>query len=243
MINKHLLSISQLARENIRQNKKNLFVFDLDSTLFDVSKRSQQIVIDFSLDVLHRKQFPRETELLKSIKIEQTDWGIRESVERLPFAHHPPQEFYVQLKNYWMERFFDSSYLHHDEPYPGAVEFVSELAISHLNSIVYLTGRDIKRMLLGTEASLRSHNFPLDKKNVSLALKPDTHISDTDFKCGWFKNIELLEYQNIWLFENEPVNIEKVASEHPKVEFIFFDSTHSGKLASPTHYPIITNYL
>lgn len=242
MKNQFLQEIKVEAQKSLLEGHQNLLVFDLDSTLFDVSPRSQKILLDYSNEPHHQLQFPEETALLKSIKVSPTDWGIRTSVERLPFVTPPSNDFFLGIKHYWIERFFDNSYLHHDLPYAGAVEFVNHFAKNPANSIAYLTGRDMKRMLLGTEQSLSHHGFPLGP-HISLAMKPNTDISDTEFKCQWFDKIETLNYAHIWFFENEPTNIERVASEHPKVEIVFFDSTHSGKLASPTHFPTITDYL
>jgi hypothetical protein len=238
-----LQEIKVQSAKNLQQGLKNLFVFDLDSTLFDVTPRSKKIIEDFSTDPAHADAFPNETPLLRHIQMSPTDWGIRSSIERLPFVSEPPAEFFIGVKNYWMERFFASDYLHHDVPYAGAVTFVNHLAAHTDNHIVYLTGRDIKRMLVGTERSLALSGFPIDRPNVQLALKPHTDIPDTEFKCQWFSQIEPLHYANIWFFENEPVNIERVVKDHPQVAIIFFDSTHSGRSPSPTQYPIISDYL
>ncbi len=243
MKNQYLQEIKGRAKKSIREGHRNLLVFDLDSTLYDVSPRTQKILVDFANEPHNKSQFPQETELMKAINVNPSDWGVRTSVERLPFISPPPNEFLLGIKNYWMERFFDNSYLHHDTPYSGAVDFVKHFASNPGNDIVYLTGRDMRRMLLGTEKSLAQHGFPLPGKNVRLAMKPNGDISDTEFKFQWFSKIESLNYAHIWFFENEPTNIERVASEHSTVEIVFFDSTHSGKLASPTHFPTISDYL
>lgn len=252
MRNSILQKIKEQVNEDRRRGRRNLLVFDLDSTLFDVSFRSQKILLEFALNPDHQTRFPKETNLLKDVIIAPTDWGIRSSIERLPFEHPPQQDFLEHVKTFWMRHFFDSKYLDHDQPYPGAVEFVRFFANQPLTDIVYLTGRDIKRMLIGTERSLQLHGFPTpgfpmssdaSQGHVKLALKPDTHISDTDFKCQWFHQIEMLRYHHIWFFENEPANIDRVMREHPSVEIIFFDSTHSGKLPTPSHLPSINSYL
>jgi hypothetical protein len=243
MKNPYLQKIKDQAKQTIFQGTQNLFVFDLDSTLFDVGPRIQKIIMDFAAEDAHAAKYPIETKLLKNVKVSPSDWGIRSSIEKIPFTSAPPADFFTSIRTFWMEKFFSNDYLNHDEPYDGAVEFLNHLADIPGNNIAYLTGRDVKRMLLGTEASLSQHGFPVGAPNITLALKPNTEISDTDFKCDWFYQIEHLNFANIWFFENEPTNIERVAREHPQVQIIFFDSTHSGKLPSPTDFPTISDYL
>ena len=54
---------------------KNLLVFDLDSTLFDVSPRTKKILQDYTLDPKHDKIYPKELEILKEVEIQVGDWG------------------------------------------------------------------------------------------------------------------------------------------------------------------------
>lgn len=243
MKNQCLLEIKAVAQKSIDEGHRNLLVFDLDSTLFDVSPRSEKIVLDFAHDPARQNNYPVETALLKNIKIGPRDWGIRTSVQRLPFVTPPPKEFVSELREFWKEHFFASDYLHHDLPYPGAVDFVRHFADHPQNQIVYLTGRALKRMLLGTEHSLKSHRFPYHQTNVQLAMKPDVAIADTEFKIQWFQQMALQSFAHVWFFENDPGNIESIASEHPQVKIIFFDSTHSGERPSPTSHPIIKDYI
>jgi len=95
----------------------------------------------------------------------------------------------------------------------------------------------------GTENSLMQWKFPLQKGRATLALKPDNEIEDKLFKSNFFTGIKEFAYEKIWLFENEPVNIELIRKNHPEIELVFFDSTHSGIGSSPADLPTIMHYL
>ena len=47
---------------------------------------------------------------------------------------------------------------------------------------MYLTGRDVPRMLEGTQKSLREHGFPLGQAGIELRLKPVAEWDDAEFK-------------------------------------------------------------
>jgi hypothetical protein len=135
--------------------------------------------------------------------------------------------FFHALHSYWADGFFANDYLHHDEPLPGAVSFVQEL--HQLGAgIMYLTGRDVPRMWKGTAASLKQHGFPIDLPGVELVLKPDQALDDARFKVEIVRSAEE-RYERIWLFENEPVNLNLMSRECPEVGLVFIDSTHSGR--------------
>src|SRR5688572_16859949 len=68
-----------------------LAVFDLDSTLLDLTLRVATIVDAFALEPANRARFPKECDSLKKIQILRTDWGIGEALGRLGMtdATHP----------------------------------------------------------------------------------------------------------------------------------------------------------
>ena len=204
-----------------------LAVFDLDSTLFDLTLRVSQIVDEFAESPLYRERFPKECADLKRIEILATDWGIGEGLVRLGLQQEKCAEFWKALHDHWAAAFFSNDYLHHDEPLPGAVEFVLELRKLGAH-IMYLTGRDIPRMYEGTEKSLLARGFPVDPVDARLVLKPEAPLDDARFKVDVLKEAEKT-YDRIWLFENEPVNTNLVAKECPRIGIVFIETTHSGR--------------
>lgn len=230
------------TKESTARGRRSLAVFDLDSTLFDVSPRIQKIVGELALENSLLEKHPEVVEKLKQTKIERGDWGIKTAMIRMGlFDTHP--ELTILAKNFWSQRFFSNEYLKHDVPYPGAVDFVKKLN-SFGADIVYLTGRDQIRMKIGSEETLVQEGFPLGYGVRSeLVLKPQKGYEDFLFKSEWFNEIPENQYEHIWFFENEPVNIEQVRKDHPKVKIVFFDSTHSGRGEKPMDLPVIEDYL
>jgi hypothetical protein len=211
-----------------------LAVFDLDSTLFDVSHRIQYIVRAFAQDKEMQTRWPHECQVLTAAEIDPRDWGIRSAMTRLGLDTSNPR-FFAEARDYWAKHFFSNDHLHRDQPYPGAVEYVNRLAKAGAE-IMYLTGRDVKRMGEGTVKSLEQWKFPLpkDSPRVHVRLKPDQVMDDAEFKRDTLAALEK-SHPEIWFFENEPVIVNMVLQDCPSVEIIFMDSTHSGRGVAPTH--------
>ncbi len=223
------------------QGKKSLAVFDLDSTLFDVSPRLQQILVDFALHPAHKKQFPEQVQLFKNIRTERKDWGIKNALERAGLDKHHP-EFLTAVRDFWIERFFANEYLQYDLPFDGAVEYVTSVA--NLGAeVVYLTGRDVQRMGAGSALTLKKWGFPLDNIQTHLVLKPHKDLDDAQFKTDWFASLPENKFSDVWFFENEPVNIHHLREQLPHVNVIFFESTHAGKAEPPVDIPAIMHFL
>lgn len=237
------LTLSQILAVSKEHRNNALFVFDLDSTLFDVSPRLEKILLNFADLPETQRLFPDSVPFLKSVKTQRTDWGIKNALIRAGLDNHHP-EFHLALKDFWLHSFFSHEYLEYDEPYEGAVEYVGTL-FQHKSQIVYLSGRDVQRMGVGSERVLKKWNFPVGMPNAELVLKPQAGLDDAEFKRDWFRAQPLNQYERIFFFENEPKNIELIdqSSDLEKVEMVFFDSTHAGVAASPTHLPRIFHYL
>ncbi len=214
----NLNQILKITGEYAAQNMRMLAVFDLDSTLFNVSTRTQKILSEFAdLNIDDR---------LKNVEVHHEDWGIKEAVLRAGLNLESDLVLLKKLHNFWSERFFTSEYLHYDVPYIGAISFVQELADLGCE-INYLTGRDQTRMYKGTLEVLKKWGFPVEEKN--LFLKPKKEQDDELFKDDWFKGLNHEQYKKIYFFENEPVNVNAILSSCPEVEIIFLDTTHARK--------------
>jgi hypothetical protein len=220
-----LVSILEEAWSFSQQNRPFLAVFDLDSTLLDLTLRVSTIVDDFAEDPVCQAAHPEECRQLKNVKILPTDWGLETPLRRAGMK--PEGKFFQALQHYWHERFFSDSHMKHDEPLPGAVEYVQELHLSGAH-IMYLSARDIPRMGAGTEISLQENHFPLAPGTAEIVLKPEIEMDDAQFKLEVLQGIEH-KYERIWLFENEPVNINLIAKHCPQIGMVFIESTHSGR--------------
>ncbi|WP_295904959.1 HAD family hydrolase [uncultured Bdellovibrio sp.] len=236
MLSQILVNIQDLTK----QGKKSLVVFDLDSTLFDVSPRVERILLDFAAAPINQKRFPEQVALFNKIKTMRTDWGIQNALQRAGLdGHHP--EFQEAVREYWQKHFFSNHYLQFDNPYEGAIEFVQAVDQAKAE-IVYLTGRDVERMGTGSVEILHQWGFPLHER-AKLVLKPHRSMDDAQFKTDYFVEAEKKDYAKIYFFENEPVNLHHLMQFCPHVEMIFFESTHAGKAEPPEDLPRIMNFL
>lgn len=220
---------------------RSLLVFDLDSTLFDVSPRLERILLDYSEVEEHQRLYPEACKILKNIKTLRSDWGIKNALIRAGLDEHH-SSFHDSIRDFWKLRFFSNEYLHYDLPYEGAAEFVQKCH-SAGSRVVYLTGRDQHRMGQGSAEVLLKWDFPLNGQTSELVLKPRAGMDDAEFKTDWFRALPFEAFDKIWFFENEPVNVNMVAQHLSHIELVFFHSTHSGQQEAPEEIPRIIHYL
>lgn len=205
---------------------ESLVIFDLDSTLYDLTKRVSAIMSAFAGDAMVIQKFPAASARLAALEIRRTDWGIQEPFARVGITREAHSEFIDAAQSAWARGFFSNDFLDRDFPLPGAVRFVEDCLAAGAE-VLYLTGRDVARMGSGTESSLQASGFPFDGTRARLHLKPEKSLDDAEFKA---EAIEALatKYSHIWLFENEPVNINAVLKRTPKVKMVFVETCHSG---------------
>ncbi|MBC7398182.1 MAG: HAD family hydrolase [Bdellovibrionales bacterium] len=211
----------------LADKKLPVVVFDLDSTLFDVSRRSYEILNEWRTHT-ETKTFQETAKMLADLS--PTDmrysledvWNIKKIPhDRIPFDHH-----FKHAKQFWKERFFGGDFLKHDQPTRGAVEFVKKLHAMGAK-IVYLTGRDVPLMAFGTFDQLKQHGLPIEVERTRLILKPKRHLDDLDFKSGAAKLIQTWGTV-IASFENEPKNLIAMAKVFtPETMNIFIESVSS----------------
>lgn len=218
-----------------------LVVFDLDSTLFDVSPRLEKALIDIASDPEIVKSFPTVIPFFKNIKTHRQDWGFVDVLKRAG-VDHDHLELFQTVRHLWIKKFFSNEYIHYDVPYEGSIQFVQKINKLSI-PIIYLTGRDYKRMEHGSREVLKKWDFPLDDQTSRLVMKPEQSMDDGLFKKDWIGN-QLMESQSsLFLFENEPVNINLVSKHFPNVEIVFFDSTHSRQETTNDEVATLTHYL
>jgi hypothetical protein len=226
-------NITHLYKLLVTESHNSICVFDLDSTLFNVSPRSEKILHEFAVE----NNLP---ELLK-ITVDLKDWGVYETLLRSGYDKDTHTDLHDKLKKVWRDRFFSNKYINYDEPYLGAVHFVQSLAKRNVQ-MYYLTGRDILRMGEGTASVLKKWGLPAEPEQIHL--KPHKDMDDDQFKLNWLKKLSN-ENKNskIYLFENEPVNINLVGQNIPHIRLIFMNTTHSRKQSVSVPHTEILNYV
>lgn len=223
------------AKKSLAQGITPKFVFDLDSTLFCVSPRTEFILKQYSQTPQVLNKHPEAAKKMQSIEALPVDWGIKTILNR-----HDVKEslaFFEATREYWIQHFFSSHHLDKDIPYKGAVEFVKyvhQLGIE----VQYLTGRDQVRMKTGTLKSLSQHGLPL-VDSAHLNMKPDTSFEDTEYKLSVFQSWNDVDLSHVWFFENEPYIINRVKKQFPKIHLIYMDSVHSGRESAHKDIPKI----
>lgn len=221
--------------EFVRAHKRVAVIFDLDSTLFCVSPRTQSILRRLSQEPEFQKQFALESEILRDVEVLPTDWGVRAVLERV-LVETPKLEFFLAVRDYWHQNFFSNHHLDQDILYPSANEYVRQLH-SLGAEILYLTGRSDTSMRPGTIKALQTWGFPLSEDS-RLIMKPSDVQTDESFKALVLKDLSR-RFEHMWLFENEPVIIELVRKHVPQVRIVFVHSVHAGRAEPPIDLPTI----
>ena len=226
-------TLSQIRHQIATESRTGscLVVFDLDSTLYDLALRVTAILHRFAKSPEKQALFPEECSRLLEVEILRGDWGLHEPLGRLGLSQTQYPAFWEDVHQAWAQGFFSNEFLTFDKPLPGAVRFVQDVLTAGAD-VLYLTGRDVARMGAGTEASLRETGFPLDGTRARLTLKPKAGMDDAQFKADEIKHLAST-YSAIWVFENEPVNINAVLKSSPQVKMVFVDTCHSGLESIP----------
>jgi hypothetical protein len=198
---------SQLLRDIVERVKTErakggpgpVAVFDLDGTLMDNRPRSVAILKELSSRWI--ASHPEAAQSVAGCQPDELAYALTDSLTKLGVDHPDLVEEALQ---FWRERFFRDAYLVHDVALPGAPEFVREVHRAGAN-VVYLTGRDLPLMGLGSWMSLRDLGFPIGVVGTELVCKPDASIHDEVFKRSIAPELSRLG-NVVASFDNEPGN-------------------------------------
>ncbi|MEB2312382.1 MAG: HAD family hydrolase [Sorangiineae bacterium] len=213
-----LQSVLERASNAIRR-RPALVVFDLDGTLLD--NRPRSVAILHELADAWAQRHPREAERLRRADAADLAYLLEESLELLGIRD---RELVDEAKSFWRERFFTDRFLSHDRPTEGAVSFTRACHEAGAN-VVYLTGRDLPNMALGSLASLRDLGFPIGVPATQLVLKPNAADDDTQFKRlvapQFHRSGEVIAS-----FDNEPGNCNLFTELFPEADSVLVDTQH-----------------
>ncbi len=215
-----LESLITKAEAVARAGRRASVVFDLDGTLLD--NRPRVAVILRELAEQWRKPFPSAAERVASVRVEEIVYDTKTNLELLGIRDAALHEAGV---SFWKDRFFTDAYIRHDAPLPGSVEFVTRLYDTGAN-VVYLTGRDLPKMALGTFASLRDSGFPIGRVGTELVTKPKFETPDAEFKREVAASLQRTG-DVLAIFDNEPANCNLLREAHPGCVAVFVDSHHA----------------
>lgn len=218
----HQLSILHRVLERITQidgetGRAPVVVFDLDATLYDNRHRTLQILLEYAEEV--RTEFPDVAAALATLDSGHVRYLLSDTLRGAALTH---PEVVRDVTSYWRDRFFSDEYCRYDVPLEGAPEFVR--ACHEAGAIVvYMTGRDIPGMLLGTMSSLRDSGFPLAVAGVECVLKPDATMPDEAFKRTALPS--LLKLGDVLaFFDNEPANCNVALQIFPDATSVLLET-------------------
>ncbi|MFK7992128.1 MAG: hypothetical protein AB8I08_39280, partial [Sandaracinaceae bacterium] len=187
------------ALETWQASGSPVVVFDLDATLFDNRPRTFEILMEYRDTVAASD--PALADALSSLAEEQIDYLLTDTLKTCGIYRADDVK---AISSFWRERFFTDEYIACDRTLVGAPEFV-RTCYEMGAVIVYLTGRDIPGMLVGTVAKLRDEGFPIAVAGTEVILKPDPNMSDEAFKRGALPSLSRVG-DMVAFFDNEPAN-------------------------------------
>ena len=220
-----LRSIVDRAAELARAGDHPVVVFDLDGTLLDNRPRTAAIFRELATE--WAPHHPEDALALSGAVAEKVVYGVTGSLRRLGLR----PERHAEVTDYWKARFFRDAHLSHDEPLAGAAELVRAL-YDVGTQIVYLTGRDLPNMSIGTWASLRDNGFPIGVVGTSLVCKPDFDTPDESFKREVLPLVARLG-QPVASFDNEPGNCNVALGALPGAVSVLLDTQHTDDAPEP----------
>jgi hypothetical protein len=192
-------------------------VFDLDSTLYDNRPRTLEILMQYREEILDEQ--PEVADALGTLTAERIEYLLSDTLRGCGITG---AALVADITRYWHDRFFTDDYLQHDAPLDGAPEYVRACHESGA-IIVYLTGRDIPGMFLGTIASLRDCGFPIGVAGVELVLKPDVNLPDEAFQRGALPTLDRLG-DLVAFFENEPAACNLAKAMYPDCSVVLLET-------------------
>ena len=222
------------ALSQIQSVKSPVLLLDLDSTLYEVSPRTFQILQEWAQS--HESlQFTAVRAAIAQMPLSQIGYSIEDTFAhlQLSLSESSTRAALESVKKYWSARFFTNEYLQYDRPYPGSYDFVRK-AHEAGAEIVYLTGRDAPGMKQGTTRNLIRDQFPWELSRTHLLMKPEAHLHDLEFK----KAASQFVHQKgslVASFENEPPNVVALYDLFPEAMHVFVDTVCSAHETEACH--------
>lgn len=227
-----LENILEQVRESYNKQERPMVIFDVDGTLLDNRTRIQKILQEYASAEL-KKIRPNDAKKIMNVTLDQIQYRVADTLKAIG-VEGPGIANNATV--FWGERFFSDEYLAYDAATVGVVDFVRTLYSSGAK-IVYLTGRDTERQLMGTVRSLREHGFPIGIQGTELIMKPTPQTQNAIFKqrvTNYLRHYGKV----IAAFDNEPGNINVYRRAFGKSICVLFEASHSGD--APPLLPNIT---
>ena len=208
------------VKERTANRRSTLAIFDLDGTLFDNRTRTIFILREISEKFDARApQLAAAFENFQNLSI--VDYSLDVTLKRLGVSSRAEISF---IKSEWARRFFSDEYQKYDMPIPGAKSYVERVHKAGA-TVIYLTGRDMGRMLVGTTEVLRLYGFPVGVAGTMTIVKKEFEQDDEIFKKEVSEYIDRLG-EVVAIFENEPANSNTLLARFPGAASFFVLTQH-----------------
>ena len=196
-----------------RRKERPVCIFDLDGTLYENRPRTLRILhaVAASLESEHRD----DASTILALSWQDLAYRVEDSLRPRGVSEVVIDRCIAA----WRKRFFTDTACSDDIPLRGAVRFVRQ-CYDRGATVVYLTGRDIPGMLVGTVRTLRDDGFPVGVPRTELVLKPTFEEPDIAFKQRMFDALDELGTV-LATFENEPGNANKFLARWPSAYSVF----------------------
>jgi hypothetical protein len=211
-----LRGILDRIREQVRTGPA-VVVFDLDGTLMD--NRPRVVAILHELAEHWWSRHPDAAACCARATADDIGYGFIQNLRRLGVNETSLHE---EGFAFWKQRFFADPHVRHDVEVAGARAF-ARAAHEAGAVVVYLTGRDLPNMALGSFASLRDLGFPIGLIGTELVVKPRFETADADFKREVAPDLKRLGTV-VASFDNEPANVNIFLDAHPGSVGVFLDT-------------------
>lgn len=195
-------------------------VFDLDATLFDNRERTRSILAELALEP--DLAGTAAGEKLLALQEAQVEYMVSDTLKAVGLEE---PALVKRATDFWLPRFFSDVYATHDRVIAGGPAYVRALYDAGA-FVVYLSGRDRPRMLVGTVQSLAGAGYPVGLDRTLLLLKPDPKTDDEAFKTTIMESLGRMG-PVVGLFDNEPANVNLMYRAFPKAVVVFLETMHS----------------
>lgn len=217
---RRLAEVTELIKKRTAENMSTLAIFDLDGTLFDNRTRTIFILREISEKFDEKvPQLSRAFESFQALSI--VDYSLDITLKRLGVSSPGEKAF---IRQEWAKRFFSDEYQKYDMPILGAKAYVDRVHKAGA-TVIYLTGRDVGRMLVGTTEVLRLYGFPVGVAGTMTIVKKEFEQDDELFKKEVSEYIDRLG-EVVAVFENEPANANILQARFPRAASFFVLTQH-----------------
>lgn len=220
----------EAVRQSYHRQERPMVVFDLEGTLFDNRPRILQILKEYGEQELKNVR-PAFAQILAGLTVSQIQYMLPDTLKG---AGIHEEAVINNAAVFWSQRFFTDEYLKYDVPTPGAVKFVRDLYSSGAR-VVYVTGRDAPRQLLGTVKALRDQGFPIGIQGSELIMRPTAQTQDAVFKQQVTNYLRQFG-KVVATFDTEPANANVYRRAFPDATCVIFAAPRA-----PSPPPLLDN--